>query len=46
VHAAIDPAEVDNEVKSGPDPVGERVEQTDLNIGVGIEGGFDGSLAL
>ena len=39
VHAAVDPAEVDNEVESGPAPVGERIEQTDLDIGVGIEGG-------
>ena len=41
VHAAVDPAEVENEVESGPAPVGERVEQTDLDIGVGIEGGDD-----
>jgi len=39
MHAAVDPAEVENEVESGPAPVGERVEQTDLDIGVGIEGG-------
>ena len=39
VHAAVDPAEVNNEVKSGPAPVGKWVEQTDLDIGVGIEGG-------
>ena len=41
VHAAVDPAEVENEVKSGPPAVGERVEQTNLDIGVGIEGGFN-----
>ena len=39
VHAAVDPAEVSNEVESGPAPVGEWVEQTDLDIGVGVEGG-------
>ena len=39
VHAAIDPAEVANEVETGPPAVGERVEQTNLDIGVGIEGG-------
>ena len=27
-------------------PIGERVEQTDLDIGVGIEGGFDGIAGL
>src|SRR6478735_3025309 len=32
VHAAVDPAEVEDEVESGPAPVGERVEQTDLDI--------------
>ena len=26
---------------AGPPPVRERVEQTDLDVGVGIEGGFD-----
>ena len=46
VHAAVDPAEVDNEVESGPAPVGERVEQTDLDVGVGIEGGDDGVAGL
>ena len=46
VHAAVDPAEVDNEVENGPAPVGERVEQTDLDTGVSIEGGFDGIAGL
>ena len=46
VHAAVDPAEVGDEVESGPAPVRKRVEQTDLDIGVGIEGGDDRSLAL
>ena len=46
VHAAVDPAEVDNEVESGPTPVGERVEQTNLDIGVSIEGGFNGIAGL
>ena len=46
VHAAVDPAEVDKEVKPGPPPVGGRVEQTDLDIGVGVEGGFDGIAGL
>ena len=41
VHAAVDPAEVDKEVEPGPPPVAGRVEQTDLDIGVGVEGGFD-----
>ena len=44
VHAAVDPAEVGDEVESGPAPVGQRVEQTDLDFGVGIEGG-DGRIA-
>ena len=39
VHAPVDPAEVENEVETGPPTVGERVEQTNLDIGVGIEGG-------
>jgi len=46
VHAAVDPAEVEDEVESGPAPVGERVEQTDLDIGVGIEGGLSGIAGL
>jgi hypothetical protein len=46
VHAAVDPAEVEDEVESGPAPVGERVEQTDLDIGVGIEGGLNGIAGL
>ena len=46
VHAAIDPAEVENEVKNRPAPVSKRVEQTDLNIGVSIEAGFDGIAVL
>ena len=46
VHAAVDPAEVDKEVESGPAPVGERVEQADLDIGVGVEGGYDGIAGL
>ena len=46
MHATIDPAEVENEVKNGPAPVGERVEQTNLNIGVSIEAGFDGIAVL
>ena len=41
MHAAIDPAEIENEVENRPAPVGERVEQTDLDIGVSIEAGFD-----
>ena len=41
MHAAIDPPEVGDEVKSGPAPVRKRVEQTDLDVGVGIEGGDD-----
>ena len=39
MHATVDPAEVANEVETGPPTVGERVEQTNLDIGVGIEGG-------
>ena len=39
VHAPVDSAEVENEVETGPPTVGERVEQTNLDIGVGIEGG-------
>ena len=46
VHAAVDPAEVEDEVEDGPVPDCERVEQTDLDIGVGIEGGFDGIAGL
>ena len=46
VHAAVDPAEVENEIKNRPAPVGEWVEQTDLDIGVGIESGFDGIAGL
>ena len=37
----LKPAEVDKEIKPGPSPVAGRVEQTDLDIGVGVEGGFD-----
>ncbi len=42
VHAAIDAAEIENEVENRPAPVSERIEQTDLDIGVSIEAGFDG----
>ena len=41
MHTAVDPAEVENEVKSGPAPVFERVKQTNLDIGVSIEGGLN-----
>ena len=46
VHAAVDPAEVGDEVYSGPAPIGQRVEQTNLHIGVGIEGGNDRIVGL
>ena len=39
VHATVDPAEVVNEVETGPPTVGERVEQANLDIGVGIQRG-------
>ena len=39
VHATVDPAEIANEVEPGPLTAGERVEQTNLDIGVGIERG-------
>ena len=41
VHAAVEPAEVDKEVEPRPPPVAGRVEQSDLDIGMGVEGGFD-----
>ena len=46
MHAAVDPAEVGDEVESGPAPVCQRVEQTDLDVGVGIEGGDDRIVGL
>ena len=46
VHAAVDAAKIEDEVKNGPVPVGERVEQADLDIGVGIEGGLNGIAGL
>ena len=41
VHAAVEPAEVDKEVEPRPPPVAGRVEQSDFDIGMGVEGGFD-----
>ena len=46
VHAAVDAAEVEDEVKNGPVADCERVEQTNLDTGVGIEGGFHGIAGL
>ena len=39
VHAAVDPAEVAQEVEPGPAAIGEWIEQTNLDIGVRIERG-------
>jgi hypothetical protein len=46
VHAPVDPAEVGDEVYSGPAPIRQRVEQTDLDMGVGIQGGDDRIVGL